>query len=166
MTPRLTIGMATAGDFDGPAFTIQALRLYHQDAIYDCEILVVDNTPESKVGERLKRFCQKSGVRYIPFAEPKGTAAPRGHIFERAASENVLCIDSHVLLALGVIRRLIDWFDGNPTSLDLVTGPIIWDDLKAARETSSAMATHFKSTWGAGMYGQWATDERGLDPEG
>src|SRR5690606_37059005 len=99
MKPELTIGMATAGDFDGPAFTIQALRMYHPEVIDRCELLVVDNTPKTRTGERLKRFCAKTGVRYVPFPEPKGTAAPREHIFEQAQSEKVLCLDSHVLLA-------------------------------------------------------------------
>ena len=165
MKPKLTIGMAAAGDFDGPAFTIQALRLYHADVIDDCEILVVDNTPETKIGDRLRRFCQKAGVRYVAFPEPKGTAAPRGHIFEQAESENVLCLDSHVLLPTGVIGRLIDWFAANPASRDLVSGSVLLDAIANGAE-AAILATHFKPTWGAGMYGQWATDERGLDPGG
>ena len=164
MKPKLTIGMAAAGDFDGPAFTIQALRLYHADVIDDCEILVVDNTPESKIGDRLQRFCGKTGVRYVPFPEPQGTAAPRGEIFRQAESENVLCLDSHVLLAPGVIEHLIKWMEDEHEPRDLLSGPIIWDDLEAERRESSAMETHFQPTWGAGMWGQWALDERGIDP--
>ena len=172
MKPKLTIGMAAASDFDGPAFTIQSLRLYHPDVIDECEILVVDNTPETKIGDRLKRFCAKAGVRYIPFPEPQGTAAPRGHIFEQAESENVLCLDSHVLIIPGAIERLIKWMVATGDSpwreddhdrRDLLSGPIIWDDLEAAYAGSRAMATHFQPTWGAGMWGQWALDERAID---
>lgn len=166
MMPRLTIGMAAAGDFDGPVFTIQALRLYHRDVIDQCELLVVDNTPDTRIGERLKRFCAKAGVRYVPFPEPQGTAAPRQQVFEQARSEHVLCLDSHVLLPPGVVGRLIDWFEAHPDSTDLVTGPIVWDDLAAADQSDSRIATHFAPAWGAGMWGRWALDERGLDPEG
>ncbi|MGC1272613.1 MAG: DUF6171 family protein [Planctomycetaceae bacterium] len=166
MIPKLTIGMATAGDFDGPVFTLQALRLYHRDVIDQCELLLIDNTPETRIGERLKRFCAKTGVRYVSFPEPQGTAAPRQHIFEQAASEQVLCLDSHILLPPGVVGRLIDWFEAHPESRDLVTGPIVWDDLTAAHGKDARIATHFEPAWGAGMWGRWATDERGLDPEG
>ena len=164
MKPKLTIGMATAGDFDGPVFTIQALRLYHPDVIDDCEILVVDNTPETKIGERLKLFCQKTGVRYIPFPEPKGTAAPRAEVFRQAESENVLCLDSHVLLAPGTIERLIKYMEDDHDRRDLLSGPIIWDDLEAAYAGSRRMATHFQTAWGAGMWGQWGLDDRAVDP--
>lgn len=61
------------------------------------------------------------------------------------------------------IERLIKYMEDEHDKRDLVSGPIIWDDLEAAHDGSRAMATHFQPTYGAGMWGQWALDDRALD---
>ena len=45
-----------------------------------------------------------------------------------ASGRAVLCINCHVLLAPGAVRRLLDYFAANPNSRDLLTGPLL-DDL-------------------------------------
>jgi hypothetical protein len=125
---KLTIGMATYRDFHGVYYTVQALRLY-QD-LEDCEILVVDNfgCPHTA------GFCEgwNGCARYVRATEAQGTAAPRDRVFREALGKAVLCIDSHVLLAPGVIKRLKDWFARRPRSNDLLQGPLLYDDLETA----------------------------------
>jgi hypothetical protein len=55
---------------------------------------------------------------------------------------------------------LVDYFDASPESRDLLQGPLLNDDLE------QVVGSHFAPTWGAGMYGSWATDERATDEAG
>jgi glycosyltransferase involved in cell wall biosynthesis len=151
----LTIGMATYNDFDGVYFTIQALRMYQDLA--DTELLVIDNYG----CEHTKKFVEAwtGGGRYIHAPEAVGTAAPRDRVFREARGEAVLCCDSHVLFEPGVIARLKAYYRDHPDTRDLLQGPIVYDDLHN-------ISTHFEPVWRAQMWGTWATDERGRDPEG
>jgi hypothetical protein len=161
--PKLTIGIACYDDFDGVYFTVQALRLFHAEAIRDCELVVVDNHPDSPAGSMVRDFLVgwvKGDVRqarYIPMPDVVGTSAPRDRVFREAAGDAVLCLDAHVLIHPGAIRRLIDYYDAHPDSRDLVSGPMVYDDLKN-------FATHFRDEWRAEMWGVWDTDIRGEDP--
>jgi hypothetical protein len=67
-------------------------------------------------------------------------------------------VDSHVLFRPGALARLLDHVAADPDSRDLWQGPLVGDDL-------AARGTHFDPVWRAGMYGVWATDPRGLDPD-
>ncbi len=155
---KLAIGMAAYDEFDGVYFTIQAIKFYHPEVIRDIEIIVIDNNPYSEASKSLKALVGWiKELRYIPFDEFTGTAS-RDIIFSEANSDYVLCIDSHVLIAPGAIRKLIDFFDCNPECMDLLQGPLVYDDL-------SNISTHFKPGWNAGMYGTWDVDERGKNPE-
>ena len=146
--------MATYDDFNGVYFTLQALRLY-QD-MQDVELLVVDNFG----CEDTKRLVEGwTGGRYILRADVKGTAAPRDLVFREAAGEIVLCCDSHVLFPKDVIARLKQFYDEHPDCDDLLQGPLLYDDLKL-------ISTHLDPVWRDEFYGIWATDPRGLDPEG
>jgi hypothetical protein len=78
-------------------------------------------------------------------------------VFREARGEFVVCIDCHVLIAGGALRRLLDYFEDHPNSMDLLQGPMIFDDLRSH-------ATHFEPEWREGMFGIWATDPRGADP--
>jgi hypothetical protein len=144
---KLTIGMAVFDEYDGPVFTIQALRMY-QD-LQDCEILLVDNKPDSPVSADLKQYCVNVGARYIAAPEVFGTAAPRNRIFAEAQGDAVLCMDSHVLLWGGAIKKLKEWYASNSLSMDLVTGPLIYDH-------SGTMSTHFVHQWREMMLGTWS----------
>jgi hypothetical protein len=162
MRPKLTIGMAHYDDFDGVYFTVQALRMY-QD-LSDVELIVVDNSPQTQAGKDVKNLIQNwtrfgnLGTRYIPMAESVGTTQPRERIFREAQGESVLVMDCHVLLAPGSIARLKDWYERNPDNEDLLSGPLLYDDL-------NNISTHFDPKWNAEMWGVWGTDERGRDPD-
>ncbi len=175
MTPTtLTIGFATHNDFDGLYFSINALRQYHADVMPRCEIVVVDNAPESRCGERARGLFanieagmrdpasilpQPFSVQYVPFGEVEGTAAPRQKIFDVAKGSAVLVMDSHVLAWPNSIAKLLAWYDANPQSQDLLSGPMLYDNL-------SGCLTHFTDTWRDGMWGTWGADPRGSDLNG
>src|SRR5215216_6090895 len=151
----LTIGMATYNDFNGVYFTLQALRLY-QD-LQDTDLLVIDNYGCQATKELVEGWVH--GARYLLAKEVRGTAAPRDLVFREARGEAVLCCDSHVLFAPGAIRRLKEYYREHPDCPDLLQGPLVYDDLET-------ISTHFEPVWRAEMWGTWATDPRGQDPEG
>ena len=154
---RLTVGMATYDDYDGVYFTIQSLRNTNPELEGELEFVVIDNNPGSAISEHLSNLGNWiDGYRYVPRGEWSGTAM-RNAVFEEASSPFVLCIDSHVLIAPGALAKLIAYFEADPSTRDLLQGPMVYDDL---RKTS----THFEPVWRAGMWGTWADDTRGDDP--
>lgn len=157
--PRLSIGMATYDDYDGVYFTLQALRMYHPETVADVEYLVIDNNPDGQCAPALQALQKKiPNYRYVPVRERNGTAV-RDYIMAEADSDNVLSIDCHVLLVPGAVARLITYFQENPDTPDLLQGPIIWDEL-------DRISTHMEPSWREGFFGNWADDERGIDPNG
>lgn len=153
---ELTIGMATYQDFDGVYFTVQDLRLHHD--LDGVEILVVDNFGCSVTATFLASTGLDSKVRYVRATDKTGTAAPRQKVFEDARGRAVLCLDSHVLLAPGAIARLKQYYRDHPDCMDLLQGPLFYDDLRG-------VSTHFEPRWGSQMYGRWAQDPRGEGEE-
>src|SRR5215467_7826531 len=152
----LTIAMPTFDDFSGVWFTIMALRLHHP--IGDAEILVVDNNPTGVCGPALEALGKwVPHYRYVPYSEQQGTAIVHEVIFREARGEYVLCVDCHVLLLPGALERLLQYFAQNPQTRDMLTGPLIYDDLKS-------YSSHMEPRWSTGMYGVWATDPRAADP--
>lgn len=155
---KLTIGMATYDDYDGVYFSIQALRMYHPEVAGDSEILVIDNHPDGPCAESLKKLDESiKGYRYLPLQDKQGTAV-RDYIFHHAAGDYVLCMDCHVFIVPGAIKKLINYFDANPGCKDLLQGPMIHDNLKK-------LSTHFEPIWRKGMYGIWGQDSRGDNKE-
>lgn len=155
---KLTIGMATYDDFDGVYFSVQSLRFHHPEVADQLEIIVLDNNPDGEYSEGLKMLTAwVDNYRYIPNRAINGTAV-RDLIFREATADYVLCMDSHVLLEAGAIKRLIDYFDANPDTNDLLQGPLLLDDLKHNY-------SHFKPEWRGGMYGTWGSDERALSAD-
>lgn len=155
---KLTIGMATYDDYDGVYFTIQALRLYHPETLTDTEFLVIDNHPDGIAGEALKKLEDSiPNYRYVPFVARSGTAV-RDAIFTEAEGTYVLCLDCHVFVAPGGVRRLLAYFDAHPETDDLLQGPILFDNL-------TTIATNFAPQWSGGMFGNWDKSEQGLDPD-
>ena len=150
----LTIGMATYNDFDGVYFTLQALRLY-QD-LEDTELLVVDNYGSDATRDIVKHWGEG---RYIRATELVGTAAPRDRVFREARGKAVLCCDSHILFVPGAIAKLKAYYREHPETIDLLQGPLLYDDLKN-------IATHFAPEWREQMWGTWATDPRGKKLKG
>ncbi len=155
--PTLTIGMATYDDYDGVYFTVQAIRLYHPEIADETEIIVVDNHPDGPCAAELKALEKwVTGYRYVPFNRRQGTSV-RDVVFHEAAADFVLCVDCHVMFVPGALRKLLDYFHGNPGTPDLLQGPLLYDDLRS-------LSTHMDRTWSAGMYGVWANDPRAADP--
>jgi len=156
---KLTIGMITYDDFDGVYFTLQSLRLHHPEAMNDVEFIIIDNNPDSNHGKEVKNLTGwgTGKVRYVGFTEYNSTAV-RTKIFEMATTPYVLCLDCHVLLSLGAVKRLIDFFEAGKDQGNLLQGPMMYDDLKG-------VATHFDLVWRAQMWGIWGSDERGANPD-
>jgi hypothetical protein len=151
--------MATYDDYDGVYFSVQAIRLYHPEVTDRTEILVVDNHPSGPCARPLKDLERHvAGYRYVPYERGQGTAV-RDLVFREANAEFVLCMDSHVLFRPGALARLVEYLLAHPDSPDLWQGPLVSDNLELH-------GTHFDPVWRAGMYGIWATDPRGLDPDG
>jgi hypothetical protein len=155
----LTIGMATYDDYDGVYFSVQALRLFHPEIVADTTFLVVDNHPDGPCSAPLKRLENNiPNYRYVPSVERSGTAV-RDLVFDKADSEFVLCMDCHVFVVPGALKRLLDHFDADPGTSDLLQGPLLFDDL-------ANIASHFHPAWRAGMYGYWERDPRADDLDG
>jgi len=172
--PKLTIGMATFQDVEGVYWTVHNLILDHPEVIDQIEIIVVDNDPTGPQAASLTNFlglihggivadnhrsAHPHSVRYIPSPENSGTSAPRERIFAEAAGDYVMCIDCHVKLVPNSIKRLLDYYEENPETNDLIQGPLMYDD-------HHSISTHFDDRFRNGMQGTWATDERGLDIDG
>lgn len=157
----LTIGMATANEFQNVWHTVQSLKMFHAEVLGFVELLVVDNAPHTPHARAVKDLMAKVGGRYIPHPEPKGTASPRQRIFDEATCDAVLVIDSHVLLWPETVRRLIHYFHAHPGCRDLLQGPMLDDALP------TIYATHMIPEWGSdSMYGRWGKDPRANDPHG
>lgn len=148
---RLTIGMATKDDYDGVYFTLQALRLYHPEVMDQIEFIVIDNNPAGPCARPLKQLERAiDNYRYIPESRRRGTSV-RDEIFAQASTPYVLCVDCHVLFSPGAIATLIRYFDAHPETIDLIQGPLLWDDLKS-------LSSHWQPGWDQGLFGTWAHD--------
>ncbi len=157
--PKLTIGMATYDDFHGVYFTIMSIILYHRAALPDIEIVVIDNNPDSSHGEAVAKFCRQTGlVRYIPAAEYKGTTI-KERVFAEARGEFVLCVDCHVFLHDGAVGRLLEYCADNPDSIDLLHGPLCYDNIQH-------ISSHMEKRWNKGFFGVWGTDPRAKNGDG
>jgi hypothetical protein len=162
-TPRgepkfLTIGMATANDFDGVYFTVQAIRMFHPEILDDIEIIVIDNDSEEACSSAMYDLGGWIGrsFRYIPYRTHQSTAV-RDLIFREATGKFVLSTDSHVYFEPGSLARLIHYWRENPESDDLIQGPLLSDSLD-----EGMMGSHFDAVWSEGMWGVWGKDERGM----
>lgn len=155
---KLTIGMATYDDYDGVYFSLQAMRLYHPEILDQTEFVVIDNHPDGACAQALKALEGSiPNYRYVPENTRTGTAV-KNAIFTEAAGDFVLCMDCHVFVVPGAVKRLLDYVDRNVETSDLLQGPLLYDDL-------SKIATHFRPEWGGGMYGRWDDNGLAADPD-
>jgi len=153
--PKLSIAMATYDDFDGVYFTIASLLSGHPEVRDQIEIIVLDNNPSGVCAQALKDLCKGiDEAKYFVNDEIHGTAI-RTHLFDYARGEAVLCIDCHVVILPGAIRKLIDYFEAHPGTGDLLQGPMINDNLNSA-------LTHMEPRWHAGMFGYWPHKKQAL----
>jgi len=150
---KLCIGMATYDDYDGVYFSVQAIRLYHPEILDDIEFVVLDNNPSGVCAEALKSLGNSMpNYRYIQGDNFQGTWS-RFSLINQTNAPYIMCIDSHVMILPGAIKRLLDYLDSNPDTPDFLQGPLVNDNL-------SSISSHFKPGWGAGMYGKWENDSR------
>lgn len=150
--------MATHDDYDGLYFTIQSLRMYHSEVMKDVEFVIVDNNPKSEHGKAIRNFTDwiKEPFQYLPFTKYESTTI-KNKVFELSDTPYTLCLDSHVMVAPGAIKKLIDFYDKGKDEGNLLQGPIIYDDIEN-------YSTHFNDKWGSYMWGSWETDTRGKNP--
>jgi hypothetical protein len=168
--PKLTIGMCTYDDFYGTNMTVQSLILHHRETMNDVDFVVVDNNPDSKHGKETKSYMDASvpNGKYIPFTEYSSTAT-RNLVFDNAESPFVMCCDCHCMFPPHTIKRLIDFYDENPDTLDLYHGPMMWEQMLGQYTLPDGkridnVSTHMDFTsWRGGMWGTWATDGRGAN---
>jgi len=155
---KLTIGMATYDDYDGVYFTIQTIRMFHKEILNDIEFIIVDNNPSGTHSKAIRNLVDwvKEPIQYLPFTNYKSTII-RNKVFELSDTPYVMCLDCHVLLEPGSIKKLIDFYDAGKDKGNLLQGPLVYDDF-------NNISTHFDiNVWRSHMWGIWATDERGKD---
>lgn len=150
---KLTIGIPTYDDYDGLYFTINSLRLYHPiTRTEEVEIIILDNNPDGpygKLNKSLENFG--SNIRYIPYTAKRSTTI-KWNIVDYAEGEYVLILDCHIMLALGAIDALLEYYKLNPDTLNLIQGPLLYDDM-------ITISTSFKEGWSSQMYGTWNRDK-------
>lgn len=153
---KLTIGIPVYDDWDGFYFTIQSIRLFHPEVLDDIQFIVINNNPSSKQGKELKNFCASNWIKepldYIETDNSRG-AFSKELVFPAAKTPYVLVLDCHVLIKGGGLSSLIGFFDSGKDNGGLIHGPLLYDNMEIG-------STHMKPTWGSGMLGQWAYDER------
>lgn len=162
---KLTIGMPTHRDYYGVSNTIMDLIMY-QDLNSNDEILVIDNSVDddknyhsAEIQRFIKNTTGKSNrsifknvpnIRYVQYTENQGTAAAKNKVFEEAAGDVVICIDSHEKFLPNTIKQAREFFIQNKDSKDLYTGPLLYNN--------GAVSTHFDNRWRGQMWGTWGAD--------
>jgi len=159
---KLTIGSAVYDDYEGVYFTYQALAMNHKDLQEELDYVIIDNNPDSKQGKLTKQLCEstKGRIRYFPYVD-KVSNSIKNQVFQKAQGEFTMVIDCHVLLDPIAIPRLLNFLESRPKSDDLYHGCLLYDHL----ENENAV-THMEPKWRGGMFGTWANDPRGQDPDG
>lgn len=152
---KLSIGMATFDDYDGVFFSIQSIRMYHQLPDIKYEFIVLDNNPSSSQGLATKQFIESIGQIYVPYTDVQ-SSFNKYKTIDYATGDIFLGIDSHVLISPDGIKKLVEYFEKNPESNNLIQGPLLYDDYVS-------VSTHFKPEWSGHMYGTWATDKEKYD---
>jgi glycosyltransferase involved in cell wall biosynthesis len=168
--PRLSIVMPMFRRSDSVRMTILALKMMHRECWDDIEIIVCDNEPEESAhGREVRKLLTENAgpirSQFVAFREYQGTAVGKQKAIEAATGDAILCIDSHVIIPPGAIRRLIDWYNTHPTTMDLYQGPCIRDDLVGSDGSTVFAGTHFEPRWSGRMYGVWGNDPRALGEE-
>lgn len=154
--PKLSIGMAVVNDFQGMMFTAMSLLLQaKQELSHPVELIVVENQDTDKPCKLTAEFCEKAGIVYTHFRKVYGTAAPRNEIFNLATGDVVWSVDSHILHQPGSLLAVARYFQNNPESKDLVSGPLV-------DERGNVMATNWAPQWREGMYGTWHLHHAGM----
>jgi hypothetical protein len=148
---KLTIGIPTHNDYDGLYFTVMSLKLHHPNIQDIAEFVIIDNDPDSHLAGPIQNLVQAVDGKYIPMRNKTSTTV-KWLIPDYAEGEYVLILDSHVLIAPGGIDRLLEYFETNPDTKNLIQGPLLYDDFRT-------ISTSFNPVWSGHMYGQWHYDK-------
>ena len=170
MKPFMTLGFATRND-PGAWFTAHSLFTHHPEIIEDCEILIYDNSTDgdmaSKHEQSLKSFC-----RVIRDPGESSSCIWKQKMIEAAEGEFVVCMDAHVYFELGSLETLYDYFKANPTTDNLIMGPIMSrrDRVMATQQVlygwepeSLGEKVYHGMVFGPQAAGVWAKSEKGMD---
>jgi hypothetical protein len=162
MSKKLTIGMATYDDYDGVYFSIQAIRMYHPEILKDIEFIIVDNNPggahSTAIANLVNHIKDRIPTQHILYDKKQSTAV-RNEVFNNSNTPYTLCMDSHILFPGPSLNKLIEYFENNKGSGDLLHGPMLYDCL-------DYVVTHMDPVWRDQMYGIWASDPKGFDING
>jgi len=176
--PRLSICLPVVRGYRDIWFTLQAIKLYHAECHNEIEVIVLDNDvkgqphapyPQSerehsaKTRALCEQYTTQFPCRYIHHTATAGTAAAKAAAIEAARGDAVLVMDSHILLPLAVLRRLIDWWGEHADWNGLLHGPNLRDDIALPNGRPALMGTHHKPEFVNGNWGQWQVDERVYD---
>jgi hypothetical protein len=154
---KLTIGIPTYDDYDGLYFTIQSIRMFHQEILNELEFVIIDNNPDSTHGKNVRELIEWIDIptQYLPFTKYRSTTV-KDKVFSLSDTPYTLCMDSHVLLYPNSLKKLIQFYDQGLDNGNLLQGPLFYDDFKN-------YSTHFNDEWDNFMWGKWETDIRGGD---
>jgi len=153
-SPSLTISMATFDDFDGVFFSVQSIRM-HQDLPEETEFLILDNNPDSAHGKQLKHFAKDvPGMRVVDVTDRKSSFV-KYDAFKLAKGDIILGLDCHVLLQTDFINAMMEYWSRNPNSKNMLTGPLIYDSLKATSE-------QINPVWRGHDFGIWGDNKEGM----
>lgn len=103
---KWTIGMPSYANLTEVWFTVENLLLYHERYMQDAEIIVIDNFGDPNLETYLRKHDQNH-VRYIRANEIQGVSYAKNKIFEHARGDQVLVMDSHILVQQGALDLTI-----------------------------------------------------------
>lgn len=152
-SPLLTIGIAHHTDFAGLWPTVQGIRLDHPELMPKVQFVFIDNSPTADHGKMLKGLVasmqgQVHSVKYVPMTSPVGTSPTRDRIFKEADGKYVLVMDCHVSLTPRSLPALLEYYEKNPETSDILSGPMLYDNL-------ANWTTHYDDVWRSEMWGIW-----------
>jgi glycosyltransferase involved in cell wall biosynthesis len=146
--PLLTIGLPVHNDAGGAIFTLNTIRMYYEEILPRVEFLVVNDSGDIGHAGALQGYCQAAGVRYVQNADPRGPALNKDLVFREAAGEWVACIDCHIQFKPGSLTRLMGELTKRQGSLDMLTGPMLYDGHVIKQDI-------FSFRWRGNMFGTW-----------
>lgn len=187
MKPTLSVVVPTRDDYYGCWNTVASLLDHHGHQVD--EIIVVDNGPKGSEHSALLKaeLTGLSKVRLDRIIGPESSCKYKDRGIRLATSEVVICCDSHVLFPSGPVPRcaiqcVLNFFERNPESIDLLMGPICkqpgkvmatqqmlyaWEaDQPGSKGIPSGAEVLNGVVCRGGNLGAWANDPRGLDPDG
>jgi hypothetical protein len=156
---KLTISMATMEDYDGVFFTIQSLRMHHKLPA-DTEFLVLDNSPTGQHTEATKHLLEAVPNSRWVHVEDRKSSFIKYEAFKHATGDIVLGLDCHVLLEVGFIDHLLEWWGQNQRAKHQLTGPLLYSNLKTR-------SSHMNPEWRGVDFGTWGNNVeamKGVEP--